>query len=148
MCQTARLTTPLKVWRHWQFTARYSWPVRTGLRGACWATIKWQMAVVYASYSLRMKGEAIKESVVRGHHVDKEVWSSEWTETRSRWARRRWQMANDSTNSMRSSAMSDVFSPFHISSALLNGWFAKVISIGYLQSDPCLHCSNSYSPLV
>ena len=27
------------------------------------------MAVMYASYSLRMEGEAIKESVVCGHHM-------------------------------------------------------------------------------
>ena len=32
-----------------------------------------KLAVVYASYSLRM--EAIKESVVCGHHIYKEVWS-------------------------------------------------------------------------
>ena len=56
------------------------------------------MAVVYIS-SLRMEGEAIKESVVH-----------ESTETRSR-ARRGWRMAmaNNSSNSISSSAMSDVF---------------------------------------
>ena len=36
------------------------------------------------------------------------------------------EMANDSTNSMRRSAMSDVFySPFHISSTLLIGYLQK-----------------------
>ena len=30
-------------------------------------------AVVYTSYSLRMEGEAIKESIVHGHHIYKEV---------------------------------------------------------------------------
>ena len=50
---------------------------------------------------------------------------SESTETRRR-ARRERQMANDSTNSMRSSAMSDVFI---VSCTLL---------IGYLQSGPRL----------
>ena len=32
------------------------------------------MTVVYASYSLRMEGEAVKESVVCGNHIHKEVW--------------------------------------------------------------------------
>ena len=59
---------PLKVC-HWRLTMQQeiawcSWLVRTGLRGACQAAIKWRMAVVYASYSSRT-GEAIKESVVR-----------------------------------------------------------------------------------
>ena len=32
------------------------------------------MAVMYVSYSFKNEGEAIKESVVRGHHIFKEVW--------------------------------------------------------------------------
>ena len=32
------------------------------------------MAVMHASYSLRMEREAIKESVVCGHHIYKGVW--------------------------------------------------------------------------
>ena len=50
------------------------WQMRTGLQGACQAAIKWWMTVVYASYSLRMEGEVVKESVVRGHHIYEEVW--------------------------------------------------------------------------
>ena len=88
----------------------------------------------YTNYSLRMEGETIKESAVRGHHIYKEVWSSESTETSSQWACLEWQMsmANDSTNSMKSSAMSDVF----IVLFTFLVYFAKVILIGYLQSDP------------
>ena len=33
-----------------------------------------RMTVVYVSYSLRMEGEAVKESVVCGHHIHKELW--------------------------------------------------------------------------
>ena len=29
---------------------------------------------MYASYSLRTEGEAVKESIVCGHHIHKEVW--------------------------------------------------------------------------
>ena len=29
---------------------------------------------MHASCSLRMEGEAVKESIVRGHHIYKEVW--------------------------------------------------------------------------
>ena len=29
---------------------------------------------MYASYSLRMEGEAVKESIVCGHHIHKKVW--------------------------------------------------------------------------
>ena len=32
------------------------------------------MIGVYVSYSLRMEGEAVKQSVVRGHHIYKKVW--------------------------------------------------------------------------
>ena len=87
--------------------------------------------VVYASYSLRMEGQLEFSSAAlpmclfhRGSRECKlrvkyryhgcEVKSSESTESCSRWARWRWRMvmANDSTNSMRSSAMSDVFVVF------------------------------------
>ena len=37
--------------------------------------MKRTLAVMYASYSLRMDGEAIKESTARGHHNYKAVWS-------------------------------------------------------------------------
>ena len=66
------------------------------------------MAVVYASYFIRT-GEDIKESVVCESTelaVDARVEDDE--------SERRCQ-----TNSIRSSAMSDVFSPFHISTTLL-----------------------------
>ena len=118
-----RLTTPLKVWRHWRLTtqqgiARCSWLVklRTGLRGPCQAAIKWRMAAMYASYSLRME-EAIKESVVR-----------ESTETRSQWARRRWRWW---MNFLRSSAMSDAFIVLFTFLALFWLFFCK--------SDPRSH---------
>ena len=62
------LTMPLKAWGHWwlqeiAWCSWLQWLVRNGLLGACQAAIKWRMAVVYASYSLRTK-EAIKESAV------------------------------------------------------------------------------------
>ena len=71
--------------------ARYSWPVRTGLRRASQGARKWQMAVVYT----------INESEI-----------GRWHGTRSRrWARRGWRVAmgNDSTNSMGSSGKFDVY---------------------------------------
>ena len=122
---------PLKVLHHWRLRALHSWPVTTGLRGACQTAIKWQMAVVFVSYSLRMEGEAIKESIVCG----RQQWLSGNSQSMSM---SRMAMVNDSPNSMRSSAMSDVYSPFHISSVLLIGYlhkwfpsvFCKVILVG------------------
>ena len=32
------------------------------------------MTGMYASYSLRMEGETVKQSVVCGHHIYKKVW--------------------------------------------------------------------------
>ena len=71
--------------------ARCSWPVRTGLWGACQGARKWRMAVVYA----------INES---------EIDRCRGTRSR-RWARRGWRMtmASDSTNSMGSSGMFHVY---------------------------------------
>ena len=43
-----------------QFIARN----QAGLRGACQTAMKWPVAVMYPSHSLRMEGEAVKESVV------------------------------------------------------------------------------------
>ena len=78
------------------------------------------MAVVRKFFRL---GEATKESVVRSR--DQGVNGNSQSMSALRVA-----MANDSTNFMQSSSVSDVFySPFHISSALL---------IGYYKSDP--HC--------
>ena len=57
------------------------------------------MAVVYGSYSLRMEGEAVKESKVRG----REQWVNGNLQSMSE---SRMAMVNDS---IRSSAMSDVF---------------------------------------
>ena len=57
-------------------------------------------------------------------------------------------MANHSTNSVRSSAISDVF--IVIFTFLAHLLLTKVISIGYLQSDPRSHylCMLACSPLV
>ena len=57
------------------------------------------MAVVYGSYSLRMEGETVKESEVRG----REQWVNGNLQSMSEL---RMAMVNDST---RSSTMSDVF---------------------------------------
>ena len=48
-------------------------------------------------------------------------------------------MANDSTNSVRSSVMSDAFIVLFPFFSASEGLSAKVIPIGYLQSDPRLH---------
>ena len=57
-------------------------------------------------------------------------------------------MANDSTDSMRSSAMSDVF--ILLFTFLAHFSLANVIHIGYLQSDTRSHylCMLACSPLV
>ena len=133
---------PLKVC-HWQLRALHSWPVRTGSRGACQTAIKWQMAVVFASYSLRMEGEAIKESIVCG----RQQWVSGNSQSMSML---RMAMANDSPNLIRSSAMSDVFIvlfTFLVYFWLVtctsewsdpHGFFAKWSSLAL----PLLACSN------
>ena len=71
--------------------AQCSWSVRTSLRGASQGARKWRMAVVYT----------INKSEI-----------GRCCGTRSRrWAHRGWrmEMANDSTNSMGSSGMFDVY---------------------------------------
>ena len=96
------------------------WCVRTGLQG--WLYKLTNDSRVYASYYLRMEGEAIKAYFVEE--------SSESTETHSRWARReRMAMANDSTNCMRSSAMSDIF--IVLSTFLAHFWLLVIY-----KSDP------------
>ena len=60
------------------------------------------MTVVFASYSLRMEGEAIKESIVCGRQQSVNGNSQSMSMLRMA-------MANDSSNSIRSSVMSDVF---------------------------------------
>ena len=57
-------------------------------------------------------------------------------------------MANDSTNSVRSSGMSDVF--IVLFTFLAHLLLVKVISIGYLRSDPRSHYLRvlACSPLV
>ena len=99
-----------------------SWLVRTGLRGSSRAAIKWRMAVVYAS----LEREAIKESVVR-----------ESTETHSRIEDGKWRWQ---TNSIRSSAMSDVFIVLFI--------FLAHFSLVICKSDPHLHYSACLLQLV
>ena len=96
----------------------YSMMQLTG-RGVCQAPIKWWMAVVYTSYSLRMEGEAVKESKVCG----REQWVNGNLQSMSEL---RMAMANDST---RSRPCLMFYSPFHISSVLgyLQKWFPLVI---------------------
>ena len=71
--------------------ARYSSPVRTGLRGASQVARKWRMAVVYAFNKSEIGGCCGTCS--------------------QRWSHRGWwmTMVNDSTNSMGSSGMFDVY---------------------------------------
>ena len=76
---------------NWTIIAWCSWPVRNGLRGASKGGRKWQLAVVYT----------INESEI-----------GRCCGTRSRWwVCRGWRMAmaNDSTNSMESRGMFDVY---------------------------------------
>jgi len=112
------LTTPLKVWHHWWLRVQQlriawcSWPIRTGLRGAFQAAMKWRMADMCIRYFLKNgrrsnQGKRIlwlsrKSRMVNGDGK----WFNQFCETQFHvWC---------------------FYSPFHISSALL---------IGYLQSD-------------
>ena len=76
MHQVARIKDWSCLWKYdvigdWQLQiALCSWLVRTSLQGACQAAIKWRMAVVYTSYSLRMSQWKLA--------VDKRVEDGEW----------------------------------------------------------------------
>ena len=85
-----------------------SWLVRTSLRGGCQVAINRRMAVVYASYSLRIEGEAIRESIVRKS-----------TEMCSRWMCWGWGMAMANEFYNKQCHVWCFYSPFHISSAFL-----------------------------
>ena len=122
----------------YRYVAWCSWPVRTGLQGACWAAVKWRMAVVYASYCLWMEGQAINS-----------LWPSHIQGSVEQWV-------NGNSQSMSVLRMANgngewfnkfyekqchvwcFYSPFHISSTLLIDYLQKWSSF----TRPLRPCSN------
>ena len=103
--------------------------VRTGL----WAINEWQS---YASYFLRLR-EATKESVVRG----REQWVNWNSQSMSV---SRMAMANDSTNFIKSSAVSDIFTVLFTFLTRFRSVIAKVIPIVKWSSFALHACSSPF----
>ena len=125
------LTTPPKVWIHWWLTAMDSTVQLTGQN---------RFTRSFSGGYKMMNGSCVRKlERVRCRCQGCEVERSESMETCRRWVYRGWwkAMVNDSTNSMRSRAMSDVFI---VLSTFLAHFWSKVIPIGYLQSDPRSYC--------
>ena len=127
-----RLTTSLKVWRHWRLTLNAQLTGRNRFTRSLSGGYKWRMAVVYASYALWTR-EAIKESVVR---VSTELTVDERVEDGE-------SMAMPNEFYKKQCHVWCFYSPFHISTALLI--YLQKWSSFALPSRACSTC-NFASP--